>query len=89
MLAGTRSGGRCARTSNNWLWHDDFGKRRMTAHCSTVLPKMVNLIKIAEAPDIVSERGVQPRRAAHRLRRRRQDGAGVGRRHRPADRRSR
>ena len=29
------------------------------------------------------QRGVQPRRQAHRLRQRRQDGAGVGRRHRP------
>ena len=29
------------------------------------------------------QRGVQPRRQAHRLRQRRQDGAGVGRGHRP------
>ena len=35
------------------------------------------------------QRGVQPRRHAHRLRQRRQDGAGVGRGHRPADRRTR
>ena len=35
------------------------------------------------------QRGVQPRRQAHRLRQRRQDGAAVGRGHRPADRRSR
>ena len=33
--------------------------------------------------------GVQPRRHAHRLRQRRQDGAAVGRRHRPTRRRSR
>ena len=49
MLAGTRSGGECART-NSWLWRDDWRKRRMTVHCSAVLPKMVNLIKIAEGP---------------------------------------
>ena len=35
------------------------------------------------------QRGVQPRRHAHRLRQRRQDGAGVGRGHRPTHRRSR
>ena len=35
------------------------------------------------------ERGVQPRRQAHRLRQLRQDGAAVGRRHRPTDRRRR
>ena len=33
------------------------------------------------------QRGVQPRRAPHRLRRRRQNGAAVGRRHRETDRR--
>ena len=32
------------------------------------------------------QRGVQPRRPPHRLRQRRQDGAAVGRRHRPTDR---
>ena len=36
--------------------------------------------------DAVCERGVQPGRAARRLRQRRQDGAGVGRRHGPAHR---
>ena len=35
------------------------------------------------------ERGVQPRRHAHRLRQRRQDRAAVGRRHRPTHRRRR
>ena len=34
------------------------------------------------------QRGVQPRRQAHRLRQRRQHRAGVGRGHRPADRRA-
>ena len=57
--------------------------------CGTPPPAKPSARPLTGHTRAVQQRGVQPRRQAHRLRRRRQDGAAVGRGHRPTDRRAR
>ena len=86
MLAGARPEATCGPT-NNCLRRDDLRKRLMTVHCSMRCPGWPISIKIVEAPRPWTAWRSAPTAGA-RLRRRRQDGAAVGRRDRPTRRRA-
>ena len=66
MLAGTRSGGE-VRAFQQTACGATTGANADDGPLLNALVKMVNLLKIIETPPGV-QRGVQPRRHAHRLR---------------------
>ena len=57
----------CART-NSWLRRDDWRKRPMTVHCSMCCPRWSTSSRSSKRRRHGVQRGVQPRRHAHRLR---------------------